>query len=207
MSGVTGMRVVMGLQPTLLRARTATQYVVPSTSPVIVHDVTGVATEHSLTNNPPDSASYARASYCVTAAPPSETGAAQDTTADPPPGATPTDCGTPGTLTTYVNAAGNVPDPAGVVTETSTTPATPAGATADTDVSETTTKLAAGVAPKLTPVAPARPLPLIVTVVPPEAPPVAGDTDVTTGAGTTGVTATRALNGPHPTAFRARTAT
>jgi hypothetical protein len=88
-----------------------------------VHDVPGAATEHNLTNDPPDAASYARASTDVNALPPSD-GSTHDITADPSPDTPTTPDGTPGTLATAA-----------------------------------------------------------------------------------GVTATRALNGPHPTAFRARTAT
>ena len=39
----------------------------------------------------------------------------------------------------------------------------------------------AGVPPKLTPVAPERPVPVMVTLVPPAAVPLAGDTPVTAG--------------------------
>jgi hypothetical protein len=55
--------------------------------------------------------------------------------------------------------------PAGVVTVRSTVPF-PFGETAVIDVAEFTVKLLALIAPKLTAVAPVRPVPVIVTVVP-----------------------------------------
>ena len=58
--------------------------------------------------------------------------------------------------------------PPGPVTVTSTVPAGTAGETAVIEVSATTEKLAAGVAPKLTCVAPVNPVPVIVTAVPPD---------------------------------------
>jgi hypothetical protein len=58
----------------------------------------------------------------------------------------------------------------------------PAGAVAVIDVAELTVKLVAAVAPKVTPVAPVKPLPAMVTVVPPGAGPEVGEIDVTVGA-------------------------
>jgi hypothetical protein len=71
--------------------------------------------------------------------------------------------------TVYVNSsAGEVSEvPPGVATETSTVPGVPAGDVAVTEVGEVTTKLAAGVDPKLTAVAPLKLVPVTVTVVPP----------------------------------------
>ena len=57
----------------------------------------------------------------------------------------------------------------------------PAGLTAVTVVSETKLKLAAAVDPKLTPVTWVKPLPVIVTAVPPAGVPTLGLTAVTTG--------------------------
>jgi hypothetical protein len=71
--------------------------------------------------------------------------------------------------------------PAGVVTVTSTTPL-PAGATALIHVAEVTVKLLAAAPPKATAVAPVKPVPLIVTVVPPAAGPPVGLSPVTVGA-------------------------
>ncbi len=56
--------------------------------------------------------------------------------------------------------------PAGVVTVTSTTPV-PAGLSAVIEVSLTTVTFVAGVVPKSTAVAPVKPVPVIVTSVPP----------------------------------------
>src|SRR5262249_10170906 len=73
--------------------------------------------------------------------------------------------------------------PEGVVTVTSTVcPAVPAGSVAVILVADTTVKLVAGVPPNDTPVAPLKLLPVIVTVVPPVAGPLAGDTLLTVGA-------------------------
>jgi hypothetical protein len=60
-------------------------------------------------------------------------------------------------------------------------PAVPEGETAVIWVSLTTLKLAAGVEPKLTAVAPPKLVPVIVTVVPPVASPDVGEIDATTG--------------------------
>ena len=72
--------------------------------------------------------------------------------------------------------------PPGVVTVTSTVPV-PAGAVALMEVALVTVKLAAAVDPNLTAVAPVKSVPVRVTVVPPEAGPLAGDRVVTVGAG------------------------
>jgi len=58
--------------------------------------------------------------------------------------------------------------PPTVLTVTSTAPAAWAGATATIVACETTVKLAAGVPPKVTDVAPVKLVPVIVTEVPPE---------------------------------------
>ena len=73
--------------------------------------------------------------------------------------------------------------PLGVVTVTSAMPA-PAGEVAVICVGLTTEKLAAGVAPKLTALAPVKSVPVIVTLVPPAAGPDDGLTPVTVGGGT-----------------------
>jgi hypothetical protein len=69
----------------------------------------------------------------------------------------------------------------GVVTVMSTVPV-PAGAVAMISVSDTTVKLVAAVVPKLTPVAPVNPVPVMSTVVPPDASPDDAESAVTTGA-------------------------
>ena len=80
------------------------------------------------------------------------------------------------------------------VTITSTVPALVAGATAVIDMELFTVKLVAGVPPKLTPVAPVNPVPVIVIVVPPVAGPETGDTAVILAAGTNpGARARKAL--------------
>ncbi len=71
--------------------------------------------------------------------------------------------------------------PLGVVTVTCTVPGACAGLTALTWESETNVKLAA-VDPNETPSTPVNPQPLIVTLVPPAAGPVLGETPVTDGA-------------------------
>ena len=70
--------------------------------------------------------------------------------------------------------------PPAVVTLTSTVPV-PAGEVAVIDVAELTVKPAAGVAPKVTAVAAVKPVPVIVTDVPPGAGPDVGEIDVTVG--------------------------
>ena len=70
-----------------------------------------------------------------------------------------------------------------VVTLTVTAPL-PAAVTAVIWVAELTTKLAAAVPPKLTAVAPVKPVPVMTTLVPPEVGPDVGARPVTVGAGT-----------------------
>jgi hypothetical protein len=71
--------------------------------------------------------------------------------------------------------------PAGVVTVTSTTPAVPAGLIAVIEVGETTVTPVAALAPKSTAVAPVKPVPVIVTSVPPAVVPEVGLTPETVG--------------------------
>jgi hypothetical protein len=71
--------------------------------------------------------------------------------------------------------------PPGVVTVTSTGPV-PCGLTAVIEVALTMVKLVPGVAPKFTAVAPAKPVPVIVTSVPPADVPEFGLTAPTDGA-------------------------
>ena len=73
--------------------------------------------------------------------------------------------------------------PPGVVTVTSTVPV-PAGLSAVITVSLTTVKFVAGFVPKSTAVAPVKPVPVIVTMVPPAAGPSFGLTAETVGAAT-----------------------
>jgi hypothetical protein len=73
--------------------------------------------------------------------------------------------------------------PPGVVTVTSTVPAEPAGAVAVIDVSLTNVYDDAAVLPNITPVTPVKPLPEMVTDVPPAAVPVVGEMPVTVGTG------------------------
>ena len=73
--------------------------------------------------------------------------------------------------------------PPAVVTRTSTVPL-PAGEVAVIDVAELTVKLVAAVAPNVTAVAPVKPVPVIVTEVPPAAGPDVGEIEVTVGAAT-----------------------
>ena len=75
-----------------------------------------------------------------------------------------------------------VPVPSGVVTETSTVFAPPNdGVTAVMVVPLTTTILLAGPPPNVTPVAPRKYLPVIVTLVPPLNGPLFGVTEATSG--------------------------
>ena len=74
--------------------------------------------------------------------------------------------------------------PPGVNTATFTAPALPAGAVAVIVVAFTTLKLVAGVAPKATAVVPLRPVPVMVTEVPPDTGPEDGERLVTLGAAT-----------------------
>jgi hypothetical protein len=85
-----------------------------------------------------------------------------------------------GSAKRYRSAADVALAPPGVVTVTSTVPE-PAGETATIDVALETTKLAAGVLPNATAVAPVRFAPLITTDVPPAVRPVAGLRPVTAG--------------------------
>jgi hypothetical protein len=71
--------------------------------------------------------------------------------------------------------------PPGVVTVTSTVPAACAGAVAVIDVSLLTVKVVAAVAPKLTALAPVKPVPVMVTLFPPAVDPLLGFTFVTAG--------------------------
>ena len=73
--------------------------------------------------------------------------------------------------------------PSGVVTEVLCRPAASAGVTAVSWVEETTLKLVAATEPKATFVAPVKPVPVIVTVVPPAVVPEVGETLVMAGAG------------------------
>jgi hypothetical protein len=68
------------------------------------------------------------------------------------------------------------------VTVTSTVPAACGGEVTVIDVSELTVKLVAGTLPKFTAVAPVKPVPVTVTVVPPPVVPELGLTPVTDGA-------------------------
>ncbi len=72
-----------------------------------------------------------------------------------------------------------VPD--GVVTVTSTGPAAPAGLVAEIEVSLLTVELVAAVPPKLTAVAAAKLVPVMVTEVPPAVGPLLGATELTVG--------------------------
>jgi hypothetical protein len=80
-----------------------------------------------------------------------------------------------------------------VVTTTSTTPTAWAGEMAVTDVLEFTVTPVAAVPPKVTPLAPVRLLPVIVTLVPPAIGPEVGATPDTVGAG-----AVAAISAPIP---------
>ncbi len=71
--------------------------------------------------------------------------------------------------------------PSAVVTTTSTVPTAPGGLTAVICVSELTVKVVAALPPKVTDVAPASAVPVIVTLVPPATGPTFGFTPVTTG--------------------------
>jgi hypothetical protein len=72
--------------------------------------------------------------------------------------------------------------PPGVVTVTSTVPASPAGEVAVMLVALTTVNEVAAVLPKLTAVAPVNPLPVMVTSAPPASGPAVGEIPVTVGA-------------------------
>ena len=81
-------------------------------------------------------------------------------------------------------SAGEIAEvPPAVVTRTSIVPV-PAGDVAVIEVAELTVKPVAGVAPKVTAVAPLRLVPVIVTGVPPAPGPDIGEIEVTVGAAT-----------------------
>jgi len=73
--------------------------------------------------------------------------------------------------------------PPTVVTVTWTVPADPAGEVTVIWVAESTITLAAAVAPKCTDGVPVKPVPVIVTDIPPTTGPAAGEIPVTVGAG------------------------
>jgi len=75
-----------------------------------------------------------------------------------------------------------------------------AGETAVILVSDTTVKLVAATVPKTTLVAPVKPVPVMVTVVPPDAGPEAGATPVTVGSGALQVKWSAAVSALVPTA-------
>lgn len=75
-------------------------------------------------------------------------------------------------------------EPVGVVTTTLAEPALPAGVVAVMLVALTTVKDVAAAPPIVTPVAPVKLVPVIVTLVPPPVGPLDGLIDVTVGAGT-----------------------
>src|SRR5579862_1886785 len=88
--------------------------------------------------------------------------------------------------------------PPGVVTVTFTVPAlAAAGAVAVIWVAEFTVNAAAGTVPKSTAVAPASPVPVIFTLVPPACGPLAGLIPVTAGAAS-GTSAAATANGAPP---------
>ncbi len=72
--------------------------------------------------------------------------------------------------------------PEGVTTVMSTAPAVPAGETALMVVAEVTSKLVAATEPKLTALAPTKPVPVTVAEVLPVVGPVRGLSELTTGA-------------------------
>jgi len=74
--------------------------------------------------------------------------------------------------------------PAGVVTVTLTVPVLPAAGLVTVICVAESAVIVPAAPPKLTPVAPARPVPVIVTGVPPPVGPRAGDIAVTTGGAT-----------------------
>jgi hypothetical protein len=71
--------------------------------------------------------------------------------------------------------------PPGVVTKTSYSPAAWAGEVAVIWVDATTVKLVAATVPKSTLVAPVNPVPVMVTLVPPDVGPEVGEREVTVG--------------------------
>jgi hypothetical protein len=99
-------------------------------------------------------------------------------------GEIPVTVGVKGPTYVYSSATEIADVPLGVVTVISTTPATWAGATAVIELLETTLNDVAGELPKLTAVAPVKPVPFIVTFVPPIIGPLVGERPVTVGAAT-----------------------
>ena len=89
-----------------------------------------------------------------------------------------------GAGTTYVNALGNDPVPAAVVTATLCAPAVPAGVTAVMEVALTTTTLVAATPPTVTLLAPVKFVPVMVIAVPPANGPEDGLTLAMVGAAT-----------------------
>jgi hypothetical protein len=100
----------------------------------------------------------------------------------PPVGETPVTVGAAKNVNWSALLVADVPPT--VVTVTSTVPAASAGVTAVIVVALTTVKLAADTLPNLTALAPVKPVPVIVTLVPPAVGPLVGDTAVTVGAAT-----------------------
>jgi hypothetical protein len=101
--------------------------------------------------------------------------------AGPPDGLTAVTDGTGAYVKRSPAAVGEVPP--GVVTVRSTRPAAPAGAVAVICVVDSTVYELAGVEPNVTAVVPPKPVPVIVTTVPPATGPVDGLTPETVGIG------------------------
>ena len=121
--------------------------------------------------------------YPVIAAPPFDVGAVKGTVADAfPPVAVPI-VGAPGTRGAYVYSVFAPFVPPAVVTRTLAVPTVPAGMVAVIVVEFTGTTLRAALPPIVTPVAPVRFVPVIVTLVPPAIGPLLGLRLVTVGAG------------------------
>ena len=74
--------------------------------------------------------------------------------------------------------------PPGVVTKTLAVPAVPAGVVTVMEVALFTTRLVAAVPPMVTPVAPVKPVPVMVMLVPPAVEPLVGEILITVGATT-----------------------
>ncbi|MGA2698178.1 MAG: hypothetical protein ABSE74_00860 [Methanoregula sp.] len=85
-------------------------------------------------------------------------------------------------IAVYVNAPVSVNMPPGVVMTRLAAPAVPAGVIAVIEVELTTPKLVAATPPNVTAVVPVKPLPVIITNVPPAVEPIAGETLVNVGA-------------------------
>ncbi len=81
----------------------------------------------------------------------------------------------------YCEAGRRRSSPPAVVTVTSTVPLAPGGAVAVISSGESSSKEVAGATPNLTPVAPPKFFPVIVTFVPPPVDPEDGDSAVTYG--------------------------